>query len=104
MTYASLHACIEAVLLDIEDDPGDWDASWERRRQIILARGNGDPGAIPPPLWWLWDQSTLPQAFTKALAAEKGAEPYVCPTCGRASWHPEDKRNRYCAVCGWEAR
>lgn len=25
---------------------------------------------------------------------------YVCPTCGRASWHP---RNKFCGVCGFEA-
>lgn len=28
---------------------------------------------------------------------------YVCPTCGRASWHPEDGRNKFCGVCGFEA-
>lgn len=28
---------------------------------------------------------------------------YVCPTCGRASWHPEDCRNKFCGVCGFEA-
>lgn len=27
---------------------------------------------------------------------------YVCPTCGRASWHPEDGRNKFCGVCGFE--
>jgi ribosomal protein L37E len=28
--------------------------------------------------------------------------PYVCPTCGRVSHHPEDARQRFCAVCGFE--
>lgn len=25
--------------------------------------------------------------------------PYVCPRCGKASYHPEDKRQRYCGQC-----
>jgi plasmid replication initiation protein len=28
--------------------------------------------------------------------------PYVCPTCSRASYHPEDARHRFCGVCGFE--
>jgi hypothetical protein len=31
------------------------------------------------------------------------AIPFVCPHCGRASHHPEDKRHRFCAnpTCGF---
>lgn len=65
---ASIYACVEALNLDVEDDPGDWDASWERRRQIILARGQGDPGEVPPPLWWLWQR---PVQLPESIAAEK---------------------------------
>jgi ribosomal protein L37E len=28
--------------------------------------------------------------------------PYVCPDCGRRSWHPQDKLHRFCSVCGFE--
>jgi hypothetical protein len=31
-----------------------------------------------------------------------GGLPYVCPTCGRSSWHPEDLRHGYCPLCGFE--
>ena len=27
---------------------------------------------------------------------------YVCPTCGRSSWNPNDAANKYCGVCGYE--
>ena len=30
------------------------------------------------------------------------AAPYICPTCKRKSFHPEDARNKYCSVCGFE--
>ena len=29
---------------------------------------------------------------------------YLCPTCGRVSYHPKDAEHRYCAVCGFEDR
>ena len=29
-------------------------------------------------------------------------EPYVCPDCGRRSYHPQDKLHRFCVVCGFE--
>ncbi len=29
------------------------------------------------------------------------AEPFECPHCGARSWHPEDKKQGYCARCNW---
>lgn len=39
-------------------------------------------------------------------AAPDGPEPppaYVCPTCGRASWNPNDAKHGYCGACGFQA-
>jgi len=27
--------------------------------------------------------------------------PFVCPICQRGSWHPRDKEERFCGVCGF---
>lgn len=29
------------------------------------------------------------------------APAFVCPLCGRASWHPKDAEHRFCGVCGF---
>jgi len=26
---------------------------------------------------------------------------FICPTCGRGSWNPNDAANKYCSVCGF---
>lgn len=35
--------------------------------------------------------------------AARTPAPYRCPTCDRVSYHPEDARHRFCAVCGFES-
>lgn len=50
----------------------------EARQQIPAARVGAAPdGPTPPPA-------------------------YVCPTCGRASWNPNDAKHGYCGACGFQ--
>ena len=47
----------------------------------------------------VWPEATARADLSWALPAEA---PYVCPDCGRRSYHPQDKLHRFCVVCGFE--
>lgn len=53
--------------------------------QVIV----GQPGSIP-------DVITLP-----AGPLCKGSNAFVCPRCGKPSWHPGDAEHGYCGQCHW---
>jgi ribosomal protein L37E len=43
----------------------------------------------------------VPPAHAIQAAAADPALPFVCPICGRPSWHPRDLAERFCRVCGF---
>lgn len=43
----------------------------------------------------------LGRALGSRLTRHRPAPAFVCPRCGKASWHPEDGRQGYCNACCW---
>lgn len=66
-------------------------------------------------LWWAWSAAwrwhrALDEQVRSAVvsaddarmrAARLEGDPFVCPLCGRASWHPKDREQGYCGSCHW---
>lgn len=39
--------------------------------------------------------------MTRAPAGGRGGDSFTCPHCGRTSYNPRDREERYCGACHW---